>query len=274
MFKQTLPGIHSHLHKDGRITWTATVSRTGRRWMAKGFSTKQAAIVGRQRLLAAIDIDQLSWITPRLLSIQEAAAVLSHVPLWLLGPILMGLFVGLRASEIVMLRSDAIDYDRESLRVTDAHGALTREFPLPNQLINLFWLWQQAFPSSPFMFVDESGKPLTQAVLRNAFNEACTAAGLTDLRLPDLRFTFAAWALQANRPSGMIAVMMGARRSTAARFARLLHSIDRWTGRPYGRPTSDAFLELGQLIVRQPDTYAPFFVAMFASSSNNPGMAA
>lgn len=274
MFEPTMPGIRQRYHEDGRIEWTATVYRGGKRWVANGFSTKHEAVAGRHRLIVALDSNQLSWVTPRLLSVQEAATLLSHAPLWLLGPILMSLFVGLRATEIVTLRSDAIDYDRESLRVTDAHGALTREFPLPNQLVNLFWLWQKAFPSSPSMFVDGNGKPLTQAVLRNAFHDACTAAGITDLRLPDLWFTFAAWALQAHLPSGRIAVMMGARPSTAARFARLLHSIDRWTVRPYGRPASDTFLELGRLILSQPATYAPFLVAIFASPSTNPRMAA
>jgi len=264
MFKQTMPGIHSRLHKDGRIEWTATVNRGGRRWVAKGFSTKQEALAGQRRLAISLDSNQLSWVAPRLLSVQEAATLLSQAEVWLVGPILMSLFAGLRASEIVALRCDDMDVNREQLRVAGQRSGQTREFPLPKPLAILCWICQYAAPAAPSLFEDRLGKPLSQAVLYHAFRETCHKAGLADLRFQDLRHTFAAWAMQARLPVTLIAAMLGVRRMTAPWLAKYLVALEQRSGLTTTLPANQ-FAELIRLIVEHPDAYPPFLVSLFLS---------
>lgn len=264
MFKQTVPGIHSRLHKDGRIEWTASVYRGGKQWVANGFSTKQEAIAGRHRLMIALDSNQLSWISPRLLSVQEAATLLSQAQVWLVGPILMSLFAGLRASEIVALRCDDMDVNREQLRVAGQRSGQTREFPLPKPLAMLCWICQYAALASPSLFEDGLGKPLSQAVLHHAFRETCHKAGLADLRFQDLRHTFAAWAMQARLPVTLIAAMLGVRRMTAPWLAKYLVALEQRSGLTTTSPANQ-FAELIRLIVEHPDDYPPFLVSLFIS---------
>ncbi len=271
MYKRTSPGVHSHQHKDGRIEWRASVYRAGKRWVAKGFSTRGEAMMGRYRLITVLDSNQLPWVTPRLLSTHEAATLLSQAPLWLAGPILMSLFAGLRVSEIVALQWNDMDFSREQLRVAGFRGGQAREFPLPKPLATFFRCWQKGFAPSSAMFVNGLGQPLTQAVMRRAFHQTCKRAGIPDLRLQDLRHTFAAWACQSQLPFGVVAVMMGARRSSAARYANYLHSLERWIAGPSGLPVSHKFHELSGLLVAQPMAYEPFLVSLFASLS--PGTA-
>ena len=262
MLKLTMPGIHQRHHKDGRIEWTATVYRGGKRWVAKGFSTKQEAVAGQRRLAISLDSHQLSWVTPRLLSVQEAATLLSQAQVWLVGPILMSLFAGLRASEIVALRCDEMDVNREHLRVAGQRSGQTREFPLPKPLALLCWIYQYAAPAAPSLFEDELGKPLSQTVLHHAFRETCRKAGLPDLRFQDLRHTFAAWAMQARLPVTLIAAMLGVRRMTAPWLAQYLVALEQRSGLTTTSSTNP-FAELSRLIVEHPDAYPPFLVALF-----------
>jgi integrase len=264
MFKLTMLGIRQRLHKDGRVEWTVTVNRGGKRWVAKGFSTKQEALAGQRRLAISLDSNQLSWVTPRLLSVQEAATLLSQAEVWLVGPILMSLFAGLRASEIVALRCDDMDVNREQLRVAGQRSGQTREFPLPKPLAMLCWICQYAAPAAPSLFEDGLGKPLSQAVLHHAFRETSHKAGLADLRFQDLRHTFAAWAMQARLPVTLIAAMLGVRRMTAPWLAKYLVALEQRSGLTTTSPANQ-FAELSRLIVEHPDDYPPFLVALFIS---------
>lgn len=73
-------GICSRRHHDGQIEWIAPVYRDGTCWVATGFETKEEALACQRRLAQSVDSNQLSWISPRLLSVQEAAALLSVAP--------------------------------------------------------------------------------------------------------------------------------------------------------------------------------------------------
>ena len=257
-------GIHSRQHQDGRIEWTARVYRDGTYWVATGFRTKEEALAGQCRLAQRVDSKQLSWVTPRLLTVQEAATLLSQAQVWLIGPILMSLFAGLRASEIVALRCDDMDFDREQLRVAGQRSGQTREFPLPKPLAMLCWICQYATPASPSLFVDGLGKPLSQAVLHHAFRETCHKAGLADLRFQDLRHTFPAWAMQARLPVTLIAAMLGVRRMTAPGLAQYLVTLEQRSGLTTTLPANQ-FAKLSRLILEHPDAYPPFLVSLFIS---------
>lgn len=257
-------GIYSRQHQDRRIEWTARVYRDGTCWVATGFRTKEAALAGQRRLAQRVDSKQLSWVTPRLLSVQEAATLLSQAQVWLVGPILMSLFAGLRASEIVALRCDDMDFDQEQLRVAGQRSGQTRELPLPKPLAMLCWIYQYAAPAAPSLFEDELGQPLSQTVLHHAFRETCHKAGLADLRFQDLRHTFAAWAMQARLPVTLIAAMLGVRRTTAPWLAQYLVALEQRSGLTTTLPANQ-FAELIRLIVEHPDAYPPFLVSLFIS---------
>ncbi len=247
-------GIYSCPQHDGRIEWTVSAYRNGTYWVATGFRTKEEALEGQRRLAQSADSKQLSRMTHRLLSVQEAAMLLSHAQAWLVGPVLMSLFAGLRASELVALQSDDMDFDREQLRVAGQRSGQTRQVPLPKPLAMRCWIRQHTTPVSPSLFVDGLGKPLTRTVLHYAFRETCHKAGLPDLQFQDLRYTFAAWAMQSRVPMTLIATMLGVRRITASWLAKYLVALEPRSGITT-TPPADQFAELSWLVLKHPNAY-------------------
>jgi type 1 fimbriae regulatory protein FimB/type 1 fimbriae regulatory protein FimE len=97
--------------------------------------------------------------------------------------ILMGFRHGLRASELVDLRWDQVDFDTATLHVRRAKGGTPSTHDLgPRELRSLRKLQRESVPSQ-FVFVSERGVPFTTSAIRKLLTKVGEAAGLGGLKI-------------------------------------------------------------------------------------------
>jgi integrase len=87
---------------------------------------------------------------------------------------------GLRASELVDLRWDQVDFDRALLHVRRAKGGTPSVHPLTRSEMRALRRLQRESEASPFVFVSERGAPFTTAGFARMMERA---AGETSLKL-------------------------------------------------------------------------------------------
>ena len=86
---------------------------------------------------------------------------------------------GLRASELVDLRWDQIDFDRATLAVRRVKSGTPATHPIRgDELRALRRLQREQEPRSPFMFTSERGSPFTTSGFAKVVERAGEAAGL------------------------------------------------------------------------------------------------
>lgn len=109
--------------------------------------------------------------------------------------ILLLLYTGARKSEILSARWEYVDVDRRLLTVPMSKSGKTRHIPLSDEAIKIL----QTIPrlgSSAWVFPSSSGKGHLQSVFR-LWDSLRKSLGLSDVRLHDLRHSFASFLVNA-----------------------------------------------------------------------------
>ncbi len=129
------------------------------------------------------------------------------------------LLTGCRKNEILTLRWKAVDFKARELRLRDAKTG-PRAVPLSGAAVRLLEGLRRSAASE---WVIEGGKPGTHLKkLGNAWRRLRIRADLQDVRLHDLRHSFASSALALGESLPMIGKLLGHRRiESTARYAHL-----------------------------------------------------
>ncbi|WP_018862278.1 site-specific integrase [Thioalkalivibrio sp. ALJ3] len=105
--------------------------------------------------------------------------------------VLLALNTGLRRGELLQLRWNNVDLDRNILTVdgANAKSAMTRHVPLNAEASRVFSSWAGRGKPSPYVFPGSDGQPMKD--LKSSWKRLKNRAGLPDIRFHDLRHTFA-----------------------------------------------------------------------------------
>lgn len=102
--------------------------------------------------------------------------------------VIVGLFTGMRKSEILGLRWRDVDIKRNVIHLHDTKNSENREIPI-NKLVQSTIINVLKNPESQYVFCNSDGKPYGN--VRKSFDTALEKAGITNFRFHDLRHTFA-----------------------------------------------------------------------------------
>lgn len=92
--------------------------------------------------------------------------------------ILLAFRHGLRASELVDLRWDQVDFNQAVLHVRRVKNGTPATHPLTGRQLRTLRKLQREAPESPFVFVSERGAPFSVSGFRRMIERATEAAGL------------------------------------------------------------------------------------------------
>jgi integrase len=113
---------------------------------------------------------------------------------------------GLRKEEILKLKKESVDLERNVITVQEGKGGYTRFVPInetaKRELIGLI-----NRGDSEYVFHDVRGLPFKD--IKKSFNSAVARAGLKDVQFHDLRKTFATWCVFRNVPPKTLQKWMG-----------------------------------------------------------------
>lgn len=131
---------------------------------------------------------------------------------------------GLRISEAVRLRPEAIDNQRMVIRVEAGKGRKDRYVMLSPRLLDLLRdYWRKARPKGWLFPGDLPGQPITRFAVENACKKARSQSNIVKPVTPhSLRHAFAVHLLEAGADLRTIQLLLGHRSlSTTARYLRL-----------------------------------------------------
>lgn len=131
---------------------------------------------------------------------------------------------GLRANEVVHLKTGDIDSDRMLIRVEQGKGSKDRHVMLSPSLLDLLRdYYREARPQGWLFQGSRVGTPLSTRQLNRAFTTAKQMAGITKkATLHTLRHSFATHLLEQNTDVRVIQVLLGhARLSTTAQYTHV-----------------------------------------------------
>jgi integrase len=133
---------------------------------------------------------------------------------------------GARKSEITGLQWSMVDLDRGELRLSDSKTG-EKVIPVSSNAVELLrQLEARRDPAVPWVCPGEQGKRLHN--LPRAWESLRHRAGLDDVRLHDLRHSFASDALAAGVPLAVVGAMLGHKRvETTARYTHLDDKVTR-----------------------------------------------
>lgn len=135
------------------------------------------------------------------------------------------LLTGARRSEILRLTWAEVDLDRGVLRLSDSKTGRSTRF-LPPQAVDLL----RSLPRTPENLHVIPGRVAGahRADLKGPWRRISKAAGIPDVRLHDLRHTYASVAISAGLSLPVVGKLLGhARARTTDRYAHLLDSAQR-----------------------------------------------
>jgi integrase len=190
-----------------------------------------AEAIGRNPA-ARIAVPKAKRSKVRVLSPQELANVVEHLPERWRGFVVVGAYSSLRWSELVALRRDDIDVEARTLRVdekvVEVRGGFAwgppktpeslRTVDLPEVAIRPLVEHLLRFPPlrdredprlEGLVFYGERGALVRRHVFRPVWDRACTAAGLEGIRPEWLRHTGASLAYAATRDMKAVAERLG-----------------------------------------------------------------
>ena len=129
------------------------------------------------------------------------------------------LFTGCRVSEILSLRWDQIDFERRLISFEDTKTG-EQEFPLNPAVVEILAALPRS-ESNPYVLPGrEEGSHISE--LRRAWIRVRDKAGLEDVRIHDLRHSFASVGVGLGLGLPMIGALLGHREvRTTARYAHL-----------------------------------------------------
>lgn len=135
-------------------------------------------------------------------------------------------FTGARKSEITGLQWSMVDLERGALRLSDSKTG-AKPIPIsPTAVALLRQLDARRVPGVPWVCAGEHGGRLHH--LPRAWNSIRKHAKIMDVRLHDLRHSFASDALNAGVPLAVVGSMLGHKRiETTARYAHLYDASTR-----------------------------------------------
>ncbi len=120
--------------------------------------------------------------------------------------IITALYTGLRKEELLSLKWEHIDLERNVLKVEDGKGGYTRFVPIcetvKNQLLDLI-----DKQKGEYLFHDKYGRRIKD--IKRSFGSAVKRAGLVDVRVHDLRRTFGTNCVYKNVPPKTLQKWMG-----------------------------------------------------------------
>jgi type 1 fimbriae regulatory protein FimB/type 1 fimbriae regulatory protein FimE len=90
---------------------------------------------------------------------------------------------GLRATELVSLKWDAVSFDNATLHVRRVKQGNASVHPLSGMELRALRALKRASPASPFLFVSERAAPLSTAGFARMLERCADAAGLSGLRV-------------------------------------------------------------------------------------------
>ena len=140
---------------------------------------------------------------------------------------------GLRAGEVVRLRTGDIDREQKIIRIVQSKGRKDRHVMLPAAILKLLRQWWKARPTAydagvaaeqRWLFPGRSGhQPMTTRQFSRLFKEAAKAAGLRKtVSLHSLRHSFATHLLERGRDIRLIQALLGhSKPETTARYTRV-----------------------------------------------------
>jgi len=133
---------------------------------------------------------------------------------------------GLRANEVVHLKTGDIDSDRMLIRVEQGKGSKDRHVMLSPSLLDYY---REARPQGWLFHGIRVGTPLSTRQLNRAFTTAKQMAGITKkATLHTLRHSFATHLLEQNTDVRVIQVLLGhAKLSTTAQYTHVATSTIR-----------------------------------------------
>jgi len=188
------------------------------RWEVPGMTinpTKQVALL------------QANNHRQRFLSTEEARALIAAVQASsneVLEPIVsMLLLTGARKREVLDARWEDLDWNRRLWRIPKTKAGKPRYVPLSAATMDLLERRKKPSGRSGYIFPNPTTDKPFQSVY-NAWNAARKAAGLSDLRLHDLRHSFASFLINGGRSLYEVQLLLGHSNSLMTqRYAHLAH---------------------------------------------------
>ncbi len=123
--------------------------------------------------------------------------------------------MGLRVSEAIGLRTEALDLDTATIRVTGKRGK-TRSIPVPSQTMQVIQNYlQEARPQlairpSPYVILSNRGAMMHRSVAYQMIRDACETAGISDTHGPHaLRHTYAVHLLKGGADLRAVQELLG-----------------------------------------------------------------
>jgi integrase/recombinase XerD len=187
--------------------------------------------VGKPEILALVSPVREPERLPAVLSPEEVAEVLACAPsLKAQAALSVSYGAGLRASEVVRLKTTDIDSDRMVIRVDQGKGSRDRTAMLPEPLLEQLRAWyrharsKQAMRPGGWLFPGINLKRhLSSRQLNRLFHQAVEAAGIDRrVSLHTLRHSFATHLLEQRTDVRVIQVLLGHKKlETTARYAHV-----------------------------------------------------
>jgi len=119
------------------------------------------------------------------------------------------ILTGARREEVLTMKWEDLNLERAVWRVPQGNGAPPHVIPLPGLLVNLLQQQRRA-GSNPYVFVGEGAQGHLVNVKRT-WHRIRTKAGIADVRIHDLRRTFAAWLSAAGESLSVVGQIMNHR---------------------------------------------------------------
>jgi integrase len=130
------------------------------------------------------------------------------------------LLTGARKTEVLSLRWEYIDFQRRLALLPDGKTG-SRPLRLPEAAVEILRMLHASRGSSPWVFPGR-GKKGYLAEVKVTHAEACRRAGIRDLRIHDLRHSFASVAVAGGHSIPVIGKALGhARAATTERYSHL-----------------------------------------------------
>ena len=145
---------------------------------------------------------------------------------------------GLRTSEVVAIRIEHIETERELIRVVDGKGAKDRYVTLSPGLLVLLRTYWKVVRTRPWLFMDDARTgPLTAATLNAAIKAAAAKIGVSEvITVKTLRHCFATHLLEQGTDIRVIQVLLGhAQLTTTARYTKVSRTLIAATPSPLDR---------------------------------------
>ncbi|MDD9997218.1 MAG: site-specific integrase [Gammaproteobacteria bacterium] len=129
----------------------------------------------------------------------------------------IAILTGLRISEVISLRWDCVNFETGSVLLPTTKTG-RRNHPLSAAALDAL---KRLPVQGNYVFCTDPTKPVSYTTVRLAFLKAATAAGLTDVRLHDLRRTFMTRAAESGVSSHTLRDLLGHKTATMAdRYVR------------------------------------------------------